>query len=130
MAASMVIMMDYQTTWRVDHLRKKQAQLSLNTLYFSGFQSQSGFCLIHSLAEANVMYIPRDPSLVLHVPTSWWLACSQSLPHMHVQKWDLARIRMSNRPNRRRMRYHCASDPLLALYTVVEIRQKLQVGHG
>ena len=22
-------------------------------------------------AEANVMYIPRDPPLVLHVPTSW-----------------------------------------------------------
>ena len=32
---------------------------------FSGFQSQSGFCLIR-IAEANVMYIPWDPPLVLH----------------------------------------------------------------
>ena len=32
----------------------------------SGFQSQSGFCLIH-IAEANVMYIPRGSPLVLHV---------------------------------------------------------------
>ena len=40
---------------------------------YSGFQSQSGSCLIHFFAEANVMYIPRDPPLVLHVPTSWWL---------------------------------------------------------
>ena len=24
----------------------------------SGFQSQSGFCLIHFFAETNVMYIP------------------------------------------------------------------------
>ena len=36
----------------------------------SGFQSQSGFCLIR-IAEANVMYIPRDPPLVLQLPTSW-----------------------------------------------------------
>ena len=33
----------------------------------SGFQSQSGFCLFR-IAEANVMYIPRDPPLVLHMP--------------------------------------------------------------
>ena len=32
-----------------------------------GFQSQSGFCLIHHIAEANVMYIPGDPPLVLHI---------------------------------------------------------------
>ena len=37
----------------------------------SGFQSQSGFCLIHFFVEVNVMYIPQDPPLVLHVPTSW-----------------------------------------------------------
>ena len=34
----------------------------------SGFQS--GLCLIH-IAEANVMYIPKDPPLLLHVPSSW-----------------------------------------------------------
>ena len=33
---------------------------------FSGFQSQSGFCLIH-IAEVNVMYIPWDPLLVIHI---------------------------------------------------------------
>ena len=32
----------------------------------SGFQSQSGFCLIH-FVEVNVMHIPRDPPLVLHI---------------------------------------------------------------
>ena len=32
----------------------------------SGFQSQSGFCLI-CIAEANVMYISWDPPLVLHI---------------------------------------------------------------
>ena len=37
----------------------------------SGFQSQSGFCLTGFYAEANVMYIPWDPPLVLHLPKSW-----------------------------------------------------------
>ena len=40
----------------------------------SGFQSQSGLCLIHFFVEANVMYIPCDPPLVLHMLTSWQLA--------------------------------------------------------
>ena len=57
------------------------------------------------------MYIPPDPPLVLHLLTSWQLVCSRSLPHMHVQRWDLAQIRTGNHPNRRRTRYHCASDP-------------------
>ena len=51
----------------------------------SGFQSQSGFCLIR-IAEANVMYIPQDPPLVLHMPTSWQPACRQSCPHILLQK--------------------------------------------
>ena len=34
------------------------------------FQSHSGFCLISFFVEANVMYIPRDPALVLHMLTS------------------------------------------------------------
>ena len=33
----------------------------------SGVQSQSGFYLILFFAEANVMYIPQDQPLVLHV---------------------------------------------------------------
>ena len=35
------------------------------------------------------MYIPQDPPLVVHMPTSWQPARSRSLPHMHVQRWDL-----------------------------------------
>ena len=31
-------------------------------------------------AQANVMYIPQDPPLVLHLLASWQPACSQSLP--------------------------------------------------
>ena len=46
----------------------------------SGFQTQSGFCLIYFFAEANVMYIPQDPPLVLHIQTSWWSPHSRSLP--------------------------------------------------
>ena len=48
----------------------------------SGFQSQSGFCLI-PIAEANVMYIPWDPPLVLHLPTSWQPA-SQAVTSLHA----------------------------------------------
>ena len=33
----------------------------------SGFQSQSGFCFIRFFVEVNVMYIPGDPPLVLHI---------------------------------------------------------------
>ena len=51
----------------------------------SGYQSQSGFCLIR-IAEVNVMYIPRDPPLVLHMPTSWQLACCQSSSHILLQR--------------------------------------------
>ena len=51
----------------------------------SGFQSQSG-CLIR-IVEANVMYVPWDPPLVLHLPTSWWLAHSRSCPHILLQRW-------------------------------------------
>ena len=38
-------------------------------------------------AEANVMCIPRDPPVVLHLPTSWWPACSRSCPHILLQRW-------------------------------------------
>ena len=76
----------------------------------SGFQNQSGFCLIHFLVEVNVMYI-----LKIHL---WWYTCqplgsqqhSWSLPHMHQQRCDLAQIRTGNHLHRRQMRYHCASD--------------------
>ena len=67
----------------------------------SGIQSQSEFCLICFFAEANVMHIPQDPPLVLHMPTSWWLACSWSLPDMHVHRLDLAQIRTGNHLDRR-----------------------------
>ena len=51
----------------------------------SGFQSQSGFCLIR-IVEANVMYIPWDPPLVLHELTSWRPTCHQSCPHILLQR--------------------------------------------
>ena len=78
-----------------------------------GFKARVGSALFAMFAEANVMYIPQDSPLVLHLPTSWRPARSRSLPHMHVQRWDLAQIRTCNRTNRRRTRYHCASDPAL-----------------
>ena len=78
-----------------------------------GFKARVG-CLIR-IAEVNVMYVPQDPPLVLHLLTSWQPARSRSLPYMHVQKWDLAQIRTCNRTNRRRTRYHCASDPAYSL---------------
>ena len=90
----------------------------------SGFKSHSGFCLIQFFAEANVMYILRDPPLLLHVLTSWRLARSWSLPHMHVQRymhqqrWDLAHILTGNHQHRRRRRHHCASDPTFSTQTV------------
>ena len=37
--------------------------------------------------EANVMYIPWDPPLVLHAPTSWQLVHRQSCPHTLFQRW-------------------------------------------
>ena len=52
----------------------------------SGFQSQSGFCLICFFAEANVMCIPWDPPLVLHVLTSWWPAAQPvTSPHASAE---------------------------------------------
>ena len=76
-----------------------------------GFKARVGSALFAIFAEANVMYIPQDSPLVLHLPTSWQPARRRSLPHMHVQRWDLAQIRTCNCTNRRRTRYHCASDP-------------------
>ena len=49
-----------------------------------GFKARVG-CLIH-IVEANVMYVPRDPPLVLHLPTSWQTAHSQSCPHILLQR--------------------------------------------
>ena len=81
-----------------------------------GFKARVGSALFAIFVEANVMYIPQDSPLVLHLLTSWQPAHSRSLPHMHVQRWDLARFRTCNRTNRRRTRYHCASDPASAPY--------------
>ena len=39
-----------------------------------GFKARVGSALFFSFflfAEANAMYIPKDPPLVLHMPTSW-----------------------------------------------------------
>ena len=50
-----------------------------------------GECNVHS----------QDPPLVLYLLTSWWPARSRSLPHMHVQRWDFARIWTGNHPDRK-----------------------------
>ena len=42
-------------------------------------------CLIR-IAEANVMYVPRDPPVVLHLPTSWQPARNRSCPHILLQR--------------------------------------------
>ena len=90
-----------------------------------GFKARVGSVLFAIFAEANVMYIPQDSPLVLHLPTSWQPVRSQSLPHMHVQRWNLAQIRTCNRTNRRRTRYHCASD-LAHLKTSYLLAEKCQ----
>ena len=50
-----------------------------------GFKARVG-CLI-CIAEANVIYAPQDPPLVLHLLTSWWPARSWSCPHILLQRW-------------------------------------------
>ena len=50
--------------------------------------SKPEWVLPYSLfVEVNVMYIPQDPPLVLHLPTSWQSACSWSCPHILLQRW-------------------------------------------
>ena len=101
-----------------------------------GFKARVGSALFAIFAEANVMYIPQDSPLVLHLPTSWQLARSRSLPHMHVQRWDLAQTRTCNRKNRRQTRYHCASDPAFGchycriLFMTPIVRNWLSVAFG
>ena len=50
-----------------------------------GFKARVG-CLIH-IVEVNVMYVPWDPPLVLHLPTSWQPARCWSCPHILLQRW-------------------------------------------
>ena len=50
--------------------------------------SKAEWVLPYSLfAEVNVMYIPWDPPLVLHLLTTWWPAHSRSCPHILLQRW-------------------------------------------
>ena len=76
-----------------------------------GFKARVGSALFTCFTEPNIMYIPRDPPLVLHLLSldSWQR--SQSLSHMHQPRWYLAQIRTGNHQHRRQMRYHCVSDP-------------------
>ena len=50
-----------------------------------GFKARVGFLI--RIAEANVMYVPWDPPLVLHLPTYWLPACIRSCPHILFQRW-------------------------------------------
>ena len=70
--------------------------------------------------EYNV-HSPRSTSGATHGRHRGGQQCSQSLPHMHQPRWDLARIQTSNHPDRRRMCYHCTSDQafyLLLFFTL------------
>ena len=53
-----------------------------------GFKARVGSALFAIFAEANVMYIPQDSPLVLHLPTSWWPArrLTDSNVQPHEQK--------------------------------------------
>ena len=53
-----------------------------------GFQSQTGFCLIHFFSEANVMHIPQDPHLVLHLLLSLWTTL-QNIDRVHILPRDI-----------------------------------------
>ena len=55
-----------------------------------GFKARVGSALFAIFAEVNVMYIPQDSPLVLHLPTSWRQARSRSITHMHVQSLSLS----------------------------------------
>ena len=62
----------------------------------SGFQSQGGFCL--NLCRGTF------PEIHVWCYTCWplnGLSCSQSLSHMHQQRWELARFWTGNHPDRR-----------------------------
>ena len=67
----------------------------------SGFQSQSGFCLIHFFAEAMECTFPE-----IHLwccmcwPLGSW-QCSWWLPHMHKESWDLAQIQTGKSPGQK-----------------------------
>ena len=72
----------------------------------SGFQSQSGFCLIRYFCggECNV----RSPRFTCGATLADLLAAGAQLvtsPHA------CAEVGLGNRTDRRRTRYHCASDP-------------------
>ena len=62
----------------------------------SGFQSHSGFCLIHFCrGECNV-YSLRSTSSAIHCqPLDSWHGC-QLLPYMHQQRRELARGQVGN----------------------------------
>ena len=51
------------------------------------FKARVDFALFTFFAEANVIYIPQDPPLVLHMCQPLGSQhCSWSLPHMHVSR--------------------------------------------
>ena len=72
---SIMVLTHFSVAWRV--------VLSNYNSSCDGYQTG---CLI-CIAEANVMYIPRDPPLLLHLPTSWQPAHSWSCPHILLQRW-------------------------------------------
>ena len=65
------------------------------------FQIQSGICL-NCIAEANIIYIPWDPPLVLHIANlltvnivGWW--CKMDLPYLHCRgKYNIHSLRSTS----------------------------------
>ena len=49
--------------------------------------SKPEWAALFALRRRTVMYIPWDPPLVLHLPTSWRPARSRSCPHILLQRW-------------------------------------------
>ena len=84
-----------------------------------GFKARVGSALFAIFAEANVIHVhPQDSPLVLHLPTSWQLARSQSLPHMHVQRWTWLRFkRATTRTEDERTTIVPATRPTVLSYT-------------
>ena len=93
----------------------------------SGFQSQSGFCIICLFCgdECNV-HSPRSPSGA--TPADLLMA---GITVSHQQRWELAGIWTGNHPHRQQMHYYCASDPAYVYFLIMwDLRDYVNEGQG
>ena len=76
------------------------------------FKARVGSALFTFFVETNVMYIPWDPPLVLHMLTSWQSAVQLvTSPHASAEVGLGSDSKGQSYLDRRQMHYHCASDP-------------------